>query len=304
MKDYYKILEVNENSSEEEIKKSYRSLSKKYHPDVNPQGAEKFKEIAEAYEILSDVNKREHYNRQKNNPHGFTNIHDIFSQMFGDNPIFNQKRSNNAPDKIVKVQITPIESFNSVDKTIQYARDIHCEKCNGSGGEQKVCSGCKGQGYQVKTFGTGFMIQQVRTACGVCGGKGFTIVNRCYYCEGSGKKQNIQNLNVKIPHGIDEGQFLKLEGLGDFYNGNYGNLIIQIQMTSKDGYEKMNNDLIYTLYLDLNNFRDEKYSIPHPEGEIVVSAPKIFDTSKPLRIRGRGYTGGDMYVKLNLRFER
>ena len=128
MKDYYKILEVSDNSSPDEIKKSYRNLSKKYHPDVNPDGAEKFKEVAEAYEVIGDPEKKASYDSMKNNPFG------SFSQMFDFG--FNRQQRKSAPDKVVKVQITPVESYLSSEKTIQYMRENHCEPCNGKGTQQ------------------------------------------------------------------------------------------------------------------------------------------------------------------------
>lgn len=304
MKDYYKILEVNENSSEEEIKKSYRNLSKKYHPDVNPNGSDKFKEIAEAYETLGDNQKKEQYDRIRNNPNGFHNMQDIFSNMFGDNHIFRNQRKKTTPDKIVKVQVTPVESYKGVEKTIQYMKDNQCEVCTGTGGDKQVCNSCSGRGFQVKTFGNGFMIQQMRTPCQTCGGRGYTLVHKCYSCDGRAVKSSIHTINVRLPHGIDDGQFMRLQNLGDFSDGQYGDLIIQIQMVSKDGFEKINNDLVYNLFLDLNQIQSDRYTVPHPDGEVVVNAPKTFDSSKPLRLRNRGYNGGDMYVKLNVKFDR
>ena len=150
MKDYYKILEVEEKATDEDIKKSYRSLSKKYHPDINPDGSEKFKEIAEAYEVLGDKTKRVQYDNSKNNPYNGTQFENIFSQMFaGNNPNFRQHRRKSAPDKIIKVQITPIESYLGQEKTIQYFKDNHCNICNGSGGEQQGCNTCGGSGFQI-----------------------------------------------------------------------------------------------------------------------------------------------------------
>ncbi len=304
MKDYYKILEVDENSTDEEIKKSYRSLSKKYHPDVNPNGDEKFKEISEAYEVLSNKEKRDNYNNQKSNPFRGTDYEDIFSQMFGQNNFRSNVRRKNAPDKIIKVQITPIESFLGSDKEINYTKDNHCSVCNGSGGERQTCGDCKGQGFHIKAFGTGFMVQQVRTSCNTCGGRGYTLVHKCYGCDGRGTKTGVNSVNIKLPQGIDNGQYLKLENIGDFRNGEYGDLVIQVEMINSDGFEKMNDDLIYNLFLDLDQIKSDKYKIPHPTGELIVAAPKLFDSSKPLRLRGKGYHGGDMYVKLNVKFER
>lgn len=305
MKDYYKILEVEEKASPEEIKKSFRTLSKKYHPDRNPNGDEKFKEIAEAYEVLGNKDKRQKYDNSKNNPFQGTNFEDFFSSMFnGQNNGHPQQRRNTVPDKVVKLQITPIESYKGATKSIQYMKENHCPVCSGSGGEQKICGTCNGAGFQIRTLGTGFMVQHVRTVCNGCGGQGYTLVNRCYHCDGRGTKSSVNNVDIKLPVGSDSGQFLKLEKYGDFKNGDYGNLIIQIELLNKDGFEKINNDLVYNLFLDLEALKRDKYSIPHPDGELNIDSPRIFDTSKPLRLRGKGYQGGDMYVKLNVKFER
>jgi molecular chaperone DnaJ len=305
MKDYYKILEIEEKSSEDEIKKSYRNLSKKYHPDLNPDGDEKFKEIAEAYEILGDKTKRAQYDSSKNNPFGGTSFEDMFSQMFGGQmPGANQQRRKSAPDKIIKVDISPLESYFASEKVINYVKDYSCNICNGSGGDRQTCHTCGGQGFQIKQFGTGFMIQHIRTACPTCAGRGYTLVHKCYNCDGRGVKSDINQISINLPYGSDNGQFLKLQNMGDFRNGEYGDLVIQLEMVSKDGYEKMNNDLIYNLYLNLEEIQKDKFMIPHPDGELSITAPKTFDTSKPLRLRGKGFKDGDMYVKLQVKFDR
>jgi molecular chaperone DnaJ len=167
-----------------------------------------------------------------------------------------------------------------------------------------MCGTCKGQGFEIKTFGTGFMVQQIRSACNTCGGKGYTLVHKCYGCGGQGVKSTANNIKITLPRGIDSGQFLKVENAGDFRNGEYGDLVIQVELVNKDGYEKMNDDLIYNLYLNLEETQQEKYVIPHPDGSLSMEAPRVFDSSRPLRLRGKGYNGGDMYVKLNVRFER
>ena len=305
MKDYYKILEVEEKASADEIKKSYRTLSKKYHPDVNPDGIEKFKGIAEAYEVLSNPEKKAKYDSSKSNPFQGTAYEDMFSQMFknGGSP-FRQQRRKNAPDKIVKVIITPVESYLGVEKDIHYIKENHCDICNGTGGEQQQCTTCKGQGFEVKTYGTGFMTQQIRTNCNTCGGKGYTLVHKCYNCGGNGTKSVANSIKIKLPVGIDSGQYLKLENAGDFKYGDYGDLVIQIEVMSKDGFEKLNNDLIYNLYLNLEEVQKDKFLIPHPNGDLSMDSPRLFDSSRPLRLKGKGYNGGDMYVKLNVKFER
>ena len=306
MKDYYKILEVEENSTDEEIKKSYRTLSKKYHPDVNPNGTEKFKEINEAYEILGDKQKRNNYNNSKNNPYANTPFQDIFNRMFGASPadFVKQHRTKSAPDKLIKVQISPIDSYKGIEKVIYYMKDTHCDVCVGSGGEQQTCQTCNGAGFEIKTMGNGFMVQHIRTSCGTCGGKGYTLVHKCYGCDGRGVKSSSHEVKVKLPVGVDNGQYLKLQGLGDFRNGQYGDLVVQVEVVNKDGFEKFNNDLIYNLFLNLDEIKKDKFMIPHPDGDLNMESPRIFDTSSPLRLRGKGYMGGDMYIKLNVKFER
>jgi molecular chaperone DnaJ len=307
MKDYYKILEVEEKASQQEIKKSYRTLSKKYHPDVNPEGGEQFKDIAEAYDTLGNEEKRAQYDQNKNNPFagggGGASFQEMFNQMFNQGNAQRTRRKS-VPDKIVKVQITPIESYKGVDKKIQYLKDTQCGTCSGTGGEQQTCGGCKGAGFQIKTFGTGFMVQQIRQACGTCGGRGYTLIHKCHTCNGHGTKSEVSSVNFKLPKGVDSGQYLKLENLGDFKNGELGDLVVQVELIDRDGFEKMNNDLIYNLYLNLEEVKNDKLKVPHPDGDLMLAQPKIFDTSKPLRLKGKGYNGGDMYVKLNVKFER
>jgi molecular chaperone DnaJ len=300
MKDYYKILGVEENASEDEIKKQYRKLSKQYHPDVNPNGEEQFKDISEAYDVLSNPEKKARYLNKNNNPFTGTEFESFFQNMFNQNG----RKRKNAPDKILKVTITPLESYLESEKFIQYFRNNPCQPCNGSGGDRQVCSSCGGAGAQIRTLNNGFMVQQVRMVCEPCGGKGYTLVHKCYYCDGRGVKSEINDIKVKLPHGIDDGQFLKLESFGDFINGEYGDLVVQIVMTKTESFEKINNDLIYNLFLGYDDIKKDKYSVPHPDGELNISSPKQFDTSKPLRLKGKGYRGGDMYVKINVRFEK
>ena len=309
MNNYYEILGVSKDATQDEIKRAYRKLAIQYHPDKNPEGADKFKEIASAYETIGDENKRRDYDNKLNNPFanqgGGISYEDFISQMFGQNGNqFNNQKRKVSPDKIIKVQISPIESYKGLDKTIHYIKDNKCNVCSGSGGDQQSCHTCGGAGFQIKSFGTGFMTQQIRTSCGTCGGRGYTLTHRCYNCAGNGVKPHTHEINVKLPNGVDSGQYLKLADLGDFRNGEYGDLVIQIEVVPQDGFEKMNNDLIYNLFLNLEEAQKEKFTIPHPDGDLIMNALNTFDTSKPLRLRGKGYPGGDMFIKLNVRFDR
>ena len=306
MNNYYEILGVSKDATQDDIKRAYRKLAIQYHPDKNPDGDEKFKQIAEAYDIIGNESKRIDYDNRLNNPFAGggnrMSYEDFISQMFG-NQNNNQKRKT-APDKIIKVQISPIESYKGLDKKINYIKDNKCNICNGGGGDQQACNTCGGAGFQIKSFGTGFMTQQIRTSCGTCGGRGYTLIHRCYNCGGNGVKPNTNEINIKLPIGVDSGQYLKLADLGDFRNGEYGDLVIQIEVVTQDGFEKINNDLIYNLFLNLEEVKQDTFTIPHPNGNLIMNALKTFDTSKPLRLRGKGYPGGDMFVKLHVKFDK
>lgn len=305
MKDYYKILEVEENASSEEIKKSFRNLSKMYHPDLNPNGSEKFKEINEAYETLSDENKRQQYNHKRKNPYAGTDFENFFSQMFnGANFQNNFPRQKQAPDKIIKLQVGVLESYKGLQKNVTYFRNVQCHGCGGSGGDQQACQSCRGVGFHVKTFGTGFMVQQVRQICNTCGGRGYTLIHKCIQCNGRGVKNASNEIKLTLPVGVDNGQFFKLANMGDFRNGDWGDLVIQVELNSESNFEKVNNDLVYNLFLNLQELSSDKFRIPHPDGELILTAPDSIDTSKPLRVKGKGFLDGDMYVKLFVKFDK
>lgn len=302
MKDYYKILGVQENANDDEIKRAYRKLSKEYHPDVNPEGAEKFKEIAEAYENIGSAEKREQLRNKGNNPFQGTNFEDMFRDMFGGNA--SKFRRQMVPDKIVQVTIDPIQSFLGTALNVNYFRNVICSDCTGAGGNRKICSSCNGVGYHSMISGSGFFRQEVRKVCDECNGQGFHMLSRCYSCDSRGSKPTAETVKIQIPVGIDEGQFLKLRGLGDYQDGLYGNLVIQIRMISKDGFEKIGNDLIYNAFLDIEDLKKDNLIVKHPTSDLKIDIPVEFDSSKPLRLKGKGYKGGDMYVKLNVKFDR
>jgi molecular chaperone DnaJ len=303
MKDYYKILGVQENSNDEDIKKAYRKLSKEYHPDVNPNGAERFKEIAEAYDNIGTKEKRDQLKSRQTNPFAGQGFEDMFRDMFGGGGGGRPRRPT-VPDKVVTANITPIQSFKGEDITINYFRNKGCESCAGSGGNREVCSGCGGYGYHSIVSGSGFFRQEVRQVCKTCNGEGFKLINKCHNCGGSGKKPTAETIRIKLPVGIDDGQFLKLADLGDYHDGIYGNLVLQIKMMNIDGYEKIGNDLILNYYMDIDELKNDSIVIKHPSSDLKMDIPIDFDSSKPLRLKGKGYSGGDMYVRLHVKFDR
>ena len=133
---------------------------------------------------------------------------------------------------------------------------------------------------------------------------GFTVLQSCHVCDSRGHKPTAETIKIQLPVGIDDGQFLKLQGLGDYRDGIYGNLVIQIRMTPRDGWEKIGNDLIYNSYLSLEDLSQDHLLIKHPKSDLRVDIPNDFDSSKPLRLKGKGYGAGDMYVKLHVKFDR
>ncbi len=305
MKDYYSILEVTENASDEEIKKQYRKLSKKYHPDVNPDGGDKFKEIAEAYDVLSDPQKKSKWQNQKNNPFGGTEFEEFFKNMFNGgtppNPFHNRPKN---PDKVIKLTVTPVESYNGVEKEINFQRNIGCNECGGTGGDHQHCVQCHGAGVLIQVVGSGFFQQQVRRTCPSCQGRGYIITKYCNSCSGVGTKSNFESFKINLPKGVDDGQFFKIPQKGDFNNGFYGDLIVQAMMDNNGEFQKIGNDLIYDLNLGYKDLLVDHFMVPHPGGDLKVPAPELIDTTRPLRLKGKGYPGGDMYIKLNVRFNK
>lgn len=312
MKDYYQILGVDRKASQDEIKKAYRKLSKQYHPDVNPQGEEKFKEIAEAYDILGDETKKNNYDMGGMSGFGSSAFEEFFRNMGQTNPFgshFGNRRRTHVPDKVIQVDITPLESFKSVEKTINYRRNISCDGCQGSGGEKQTCTNCNGSGQIQQVFGNAFFRQVQTSVCPNCQGTGQKVIKACYGCGGSGVKPEMKTINFKIPHGSDGGDFFRLDGLGDYVPQNgFGNLLVKINMISEERWEKMGNDLVYINVLDYDDLKKNDFNVPHPNGEIKLKFPEIFDTSTPLRVRGRGFHKeaplGDLYVRNVVKFKR
>ena len=301
MKDYYNILGVSRNASSDEIKKAYRNKSKQYHPDVNPDGVEMFKEIAEAYDVLSNEDKRRQYDNP--NPFGGGSFEDLFN-MFNQQP--RQPRQTKSPDTVIDVSITPVESFHGVKKTINYRMKAPCGTCNSSGGDKKICDVCNGSGAIRRQMGTGLFNTVVESQCPGCGGTGYQITNPCYTCNGHAVVDKMESIEVHIPTGVDSGDFLRVRGKGNYYtNSGYGDLIIKVNMVKSDGFEKMGMDLIYFAKVSpIDVLLKNKVIIPHPSGEVSVNIPVSFDSEKPLRLKGKGYSTpqgvGNMYLKISV----
>jgi molecular chaperone DnaJ len=310
MKNYYEILGVSENSSQDEIKKSYRKLSKQYHPDVNPEGIEKFKEISEAYENIGDETKRTEYDNKRKNPFaGFSNnegfdIHSMFEQMMGKN------RKPKAPDKVLSISITPIESYFGVKKEINYQFYDACQPCNGQGGERVKCGTCNGTGVVVQIIGTGLFRQQIHMSCQNCNGQGSTLKNLCKNCNGAGSIKNYENLSILIPSNVDNGDFIRLKNKGDYYANIKlrGDVVLKVGLVEDEKYEKSGLDLIYKKKINaLDLIINDNIEIEHPEGILLIKVPENFDSEKPLRIPNKGYksnTNGNFYIKISVVYNK
>lgn len=297
---FYSVLGVSEKATQDEIKKAYRKLAVEHHPDKG--GSEDtFKKISEAYDTLGDENKRRQYDNRNQNP--FSNGFNPFEDLFGNQ--FYTSRKRGVADKIIEMTIGAVDSFLGGDRIITYNREIPCDLCNGHGGDKSTCHTCNGQGFHIHNIGNSMFSQVFRQVCNTCKGSGFVYVKTCSKCNGKTTKNEIENLKIKLPHGIDDGQFLKLQGKGDYIDGMYGNLVIRVKSIPQNNFEKIGDDLVYNAYLNKDEILKDNIEIPHPLGTISIKLPEIFDSSKPLRVKGKGYNNkGDMFVKLFVKFKR
>ena len=305
--DYYSILGVEETSTQDEIKKAYRKLAKENHPD-KVGNEELFKQISVAYDTIGDEDKRKQYDMQRKNP--FAGMGDGFGPSMSDlfNSVFGQRQQEQrVHTSNINVDITVLESYKSVEKQIVYNRKIKCNPCDGQGGNRQTCTTCQGSGQVFRKIGNGMFVQMVSVSCHVCEGKGFNFTKLCDVCLGNGTQNETKKVEIKIPHGIDNGQFLRMKGIGDFRNGITGDLIIRINLSNKDDFEKVGNNLIYNKFFNIDELKNESFEIPHPDGTMKINFPKNIDTSKPLRVKGKGfkYEGiGDLFINQYLKYKR
>jgi molecular chaperone DnaJ len=301
MEDYYSTLGVEKTATQDEIKKIYRKLAKENHPDKGGD-EEKFKKISEAYNTLGDDTKRSQYDMQRNNPFGNmggTSMDEMLKNMFN-----GQRTESRVHDTIIDINVGVLESYMGNSKTITYNRQGSCPPCNGTGGEKKVCHTCGGKGFTVKQMGSGMFIQVVQVACGTCNGNGRITIVACYACGGQGTKTEIKTIDIQLPKGIDDGQFLRLMGLGDYRNNRYGNLVIRVKTINENNFEKFGSHLVYNAFLNLDDFQKGVFEVPHPEGKMNIKFPDNIDTSTPLRVKGKGFQQGDLLINQYLKYSK
>ncbi|GAB4340342.1 MAG: molecular chaperone DnaJ [Phototrophicales bacterium] len=308
-KDYYDILGVSRNASKEEIKKAFRKLARQYHPDVStaPDAEERFKEINEAYEVLSDDEKRSRYDRfghaGVSGTGGFSNMGaadfaDIFNEFFGGFTRSARTRQGPKPgaDRRVSVTIEFEEAVFGTEREVTFDRLETCETCNGSGaeaGSQPVtCPQCNGTG-EIRQVQQTFLGSMVRvTPCPRCGGKGTIIPNRCKTCDGSGKLRKKVTLNVKIPAGVREGLQIQVRGEGDVGDEGAprGNLYVVIDVKEHEYFIRRDNDILLEIPINVVQATlGDRIIIPTVDGDVELTIPAGTQSGKIFRLRGRGF---------------
>jgi molecular chaperone DnaJ len=331
-RDYYEILAVAKNASEDEIKKAYRKVAMQYHPDRNPgdkQAEEKFKEAAEAYEILSNAEKRAQYDRfghagvgGSNGRGGFgggggMNMEDIFSQfgdIFGEGMFSNffgggrsqggRSRGVRGSNLRIKLKMNYEEIAKGVTKNIKVKKYVFCTTCSGSGAKDKssvqTCGTCGGNG-QVKRVSNTFLGQmQTVVTCPTCNGEGSTVTAKCTACKGEGRVYGEEAVSLDIPAGVQEGMQLSLSGKGNAgeRGGATGDLIILIEEEPHKELQRDGLNVIYELHI---SFPDAVFGtqieVPTIDGKAKLKIPAGTQSGKIFRLKGKGFPGVNSYQK-------
>lgn len=263
MEDYYKILGVDRNATASEIKKAYRKLAKEHHPDVSNKPDEKFKEISEAYSVLSDIDKRRNYDRggSRSGFEGFNDFGDIFND-FGFHEFFGGGRgrsartqSNNKPGGNVRVviDVTLDEVETGSTRKIRYDRKVECDKCDGKGGlNVKTCLGCNGTGAQVHTTRTPIGVIQQQVLCNNCNGTGEIITEVCDKCDGTKYFDVKEELNIDIPIGVHDDVLYKYDQKGHTNKHGSGSLLINFRLIPHKYYNRQGENLIGEISIPFN----------------------------------------------------
>ncbi len=339
-RDYYEILGVEKNADESTIKKAYRKLAMQYHPDKNPDNKaaeEKFKEASEAYEVLSDASKRQIYDQYGHagieNQFGgggfswdnFTHFNDL-NDIFGDgfSSIFDtffgggfggrsqQRASNRGEDLQIELSLSLKEIALGAEKTIKIGVKEHCDKCNGSGsagGDPETCSQCHGTG-QVRTVRQSLFGQmQTVSACPSCRGEGKIIKNKCTKCYGEGRMGKVKEVNVKVPAGVEEGQYIRLRGSGNVgpRGGSKGDILVLIHEKQDDTFERDGNNIVLDYPISFSQaVLGDEVIVPTLTGSVKMKIAAGTQSGRLLRLKGQGiqalhsYSKGDLIVRVNV----
>ena len=332
-RDYYEVLGVSRDASESDLKSAFRNLARKYHPDVSDaaDAEEKFKEINEAYGVLSDADKRAAYDRFGHQgvrgPSGgpgfetvdFSDFADIFGDMFGFGGFGGRSRaaSRTAPRRGADLQYQVVISFQEAvfgtEKEIEVTKDEKCEPCGGDGAKPgtspQTCPECQGRGEVRQTRQTllGSMVQV--TTCPVCGGRGKVIKDHCPTCGGRGKVRNTRRKKVTIPAGVDDGTRIRLTGEGQpgTNNGPSGDLYLLIRARPHKYFRRRDDDILLDLNVNVAQATlGAEVKVPTVDGEVKLKIPAGTQPGKIIRMRGKGVphlhrdSRGDQLVIVNI----
>ncbi|WP_286085327.1 molecular chaperone DnaJ [Duncaniella freteri] len=329
-RDYYEVLGVDKNADEKTIKSAYRKKAIQYHPDKNPgdkEAEEKFKEAAEAYDVLSNPDKRAKYDQFGHDmgPQGFPggggfhaggfSMEDIFSQFgdifggaFGNMGGFEsaggrtRRRQRRGSDLRIKIKMTLAEIATGVNKTLKIPTMVPCSHCNGTGAKDGTafhnCPTCNGSGTVIRQQQTMFGIQQSVVECPQCHGEGKIITERCSYCNGEGVERKDETVSFSIPAGVQDGQTLTMRGKGNAAprGGANGDLLIVIEEVKHPELIRDGNDIVYNLMLDLPTATlGGSVEVPTITGRARMKIPAGTQPGKVLRMRGKGLPSTDGY---------
>lgn len=328
-RDYYEVLGVDKSASDAEIKSAFRKLAKQYHPDINKEAdaEEKFKEIQEAYAVLSDESRRKQYDQFGHaafdgsaggsgfggfDASGF-DFSDIFDSIFGNSFGFGQSRSRSArgADKLMRIRLTFEEAIFGCEKTINLDMDSTCPECDGKGGfHESTCDTCHGSGTVTQEQRTLFGTFMTKTTCPKCGGLGKSFKEQCSKCRGKGKIRENKNLSVNIPKGVDNGYRLRLSGKGDAGSngGPNGDLYLEFVVDKHKMFERDGDDIYLEVPITITEaVLGCKKEIPTLYGNVKLTIPAGTNTGDKQRIKGKGvdndnsYRKGDMYIILKVK---
>lgn len=328
-KDYYKILGVERDATPDEIKKAYRKMAMKFHPDKNDGNIEseaKFKEAAEAYDVLSTPDKKSNYDRFGSangggNPFGgggfnmediFSNFGDIFGSAFNQRYSGGQKPQSRGSNLRIKVTLNIDEILKGTSKKLKYKRQDKCTTCSGKGGtDVRSCIPCSGTGQRTVVQNTPFgQVRQV-TTCPDCSGSGQIVMNKCNDCRGDGTVVKEQTVDVEIPAGVSNGMQLSMTGFGNHIrNGQPGDLHIIVEEERDFSFKRENNNIIVEKTISvIDAIIGSNIKVKTPHGEISVAIEPGTEHGKVIRMSGKGipdiqYGMGDLYIKISIKIPK
>jgi molecular chaperone DnaJ len=322
-KDYYAILGVSKESGDAEIKKAYRKLAHKYHPDKAGGDEKKFKEINEAYQVLSDKTKKNQYDQFgqtfesggpgfQGNASGFegfnfdfSNLGDIFGDIFGSTR--NRRKSSRGQDISIDINLTFEESIFGIEKEIELYKGIICPRCKGNKAEPgtpiKTCPTCQGKGTQRTTRQTFLGSFTQESVCPDCRGEGKRAEKKCRECGGDGRVRDYVKLNIKIPEGIQNGQTLRLSGQGEaFPGGTSGDLFVNVNVSPHRFFKRKGWDIFLELPITYSQaILGDKIEIPTVSGPVMLKIPKKTQPDQIIKLRGKGVGHrGDQYIIIKI----